>query len=418
MHLGGKLKYIFLASAIFFLFFSFFGTYEYKIYSEAWFFMFFVYELLFFCGLSSGNINVLNHKRKKSQNQIEFSITQTGALILWIACILSLLSFLYFLFLYRNTLGNFVFGTYTADLFDEGRTKLEKITLLLMQIGGDSAFLVLSADRTNKHKRLKKLSHITLFLPGLRYLLMGARFTIATEFLMLFALKMPLLKEKLKVSVIARRQKHIILAFAIILGIAFLYLFSSRSIYYTALERQSFFPGDMKLKPFWRNLYDVTEGKIDFLCVASDYLGEAPYVFSYYCKYNIPEKIAYGLISLRSIVQIINNLTGFGPSYNDLLENLSSGQYSGFAYVLIADFGVIGSVIMSYLYGFIFSKIEKYKNKNRICCVIYPAIKVICFFAPIFFFYVGRVDYTILFCVILSLLCLKKTYIMKSSNEY
>lgn len=161
----------------------------------------------------------------------------------------------------------------------------------------------------------------------------------------------------------------------------------------------------------------MTEGKIDFLCVASDYLGEAPYVFSYYCKYNIPEKIAYGLISLRSFVQIINNLTGFGPSYNDLLENLSSGQYSGFAYVLIADFGIIGSLIMSYFYGFIFAKIERYKNMNRVCCVIYPAIKVICFFAPIFFFYVGRVDYTILFCVILSLLCLKKTYIMESYNK-
>ena len=410
-HTGLKIKSIFLASAIFFLYFSFFGTYEYKIYSKTWFFMFFVYELLFFCGLSSGNINVVKNKRKKCQDQIEFSITQTGALILWIACILSLISFVYFLFLYRHTLGNFVFGTYTADLFDEGRTSLEKITLLLMQIGGDSAFLILSVDKTNKHKRLKKLSHLTLFLPGFRYLLMGSRFMIATEFLMLFAIKMPLLKKKLKVSIKAKRQKRIILVSALILGIAFLYLFASRSIYYTALERKAFFPGDMTLKPFWKNLYDVTDGKIDFLCVASDYLGEAPYVFSYYCKYNIPEKIAYGLISLRSIVQIINNLTGLGPSYNDLLGNLSSGQYSGFAYVLIADFGVTGSLIMSYLYGFIFAKIERYKNKNRVCCVIYPAIKVICFFAPIFFFYVGRMDYTILFCVLLALICLKKTQI-------
>ena len=267
-----KIKSIFLASAFFFLFFSFFGTYEYKIYSNTWFFMFFVYELLFFCGLSSGNINVFKPKKRKIQNQFEFSITQTGALILWIACILSLLSFLYFLFLYRNTLGNFIFGTYTADLFGEGRTKLEKITLLLMQIGGDSAFLVLSADSTNRHKRLKKLSHLTLFLPGFRYLLMGSRFMIATEFLMLFAIKMPMLKEKLKVSIKAKRQKRIIFVSALILGIAFLYLFASRSIYYTALERQSFFPGDMKLKPFWKNLYNVTDGKIDFLCVASDYL--------------------------------------------------------------------------------------------------------------------------------------------------
>lgn len=402
------LRKIFFLSALFFAFFSFFGVYEYKIYSKEWFFLFFIYELLFFAGLASGRVVIGHNERSGSRCKYRFLLTESGAFILWIACILSLLSFVYFVVLYRNTLGSFIFGNYTANSFEEGRTSLEKITLLLMQIGGDAAFLILSVDESDRYKNLKRLSHITLFLPGLRYLLMGARFTIAAEFLMLMMIKWPAIRKKIRFSSRARWEKRIIIVGAIILGIAFLYLFASRAIYYTALERKAFNVGDMVMKPFWKEMYELSDGKIDFICTASDYLGEAPYVFSYYCKYRMPEKITYGQVTFRSIIQIINNLTGMGTSYSELLNNMASGQYSGFAYILIADFGVIGSLIMAYLIGLIFAKTERNRGRSASCRVIYPAIKVICFFAPIFFFYVGRLDYTILFSILMSPFCLKR----------
>ena len=402
-----RLSSIFLAAAIFFAFFSFFGVYRYTVYSWPWFLTFFLYELLFYLGLRSGRF-VFGKSYRVKNGKYSFEVSQSGATILWITCLLSILSFAYFVFLYRNTLGRFIFGNYTANSFEEGRTALEKATLLLMQIGGDASFLVLSLDQTGKHRQLKRLSHVTLFLPGIRYMLMGARYSIAAEFLVLLVIKWPQIKERLRFSSRARREKRIVALFAIVLGISFLYLFASRSIYYTALERKAFVSGDMVMKPFWRSLYGITNGRIDFLCTASDYLGEAPYIFAYYCKNRLPEEVFFGQLTFRSIIQIINNLTGWGYGFSELSSRIAGGQYSGIGYILIADFGLVGSFFAAFLFGRVFAVIEKKRFVNRGCAVVFPAVCVICFFAPIFYFYVGRLDYAILFGLILSVLCLEK----------
>ena len=413
-----KLSSIFLCSALFFAFFSFFGVYEYEIYSLYWFILFFVYELIFFLGLKSGKFF-----RKKEDDELEydsdssysFELSDNGATILLIACIISILCFVYFVFLYRSVIGSFAFGTYgsyTASSFEEGRTALEKLTLFLMQMGGEAAFLICAIDKSDKHKVLKALTHVTLFLPGLRYLLMGSRFSIAVEFLLLFFVKWPLLRAKLKFSIKARRERRIIILAAVVLGIVFLYLFASRAIYYTAVERKSFNVGDMQMKTFWRELYDDTNGRIDPICTASDYLGEAPYVFSYFCKNKMPDQIYWGQFSFRSIMQIFNNLFHIGNGFSQISGEVAGGQYAGMSWILIADFGTIGSFIFAFLFGHVFALIEEHRKRIRTCAVILPAIKVICFFAPIYYFYVGRIDYTILFCLILSPICLKNPSIV------
>lgn len=402
-----KLNRLFLYSALFFAFFSFFGVYKYAIYSMQWFILFFVYEFVFFLGLSSGRFT-WNHKARSHNIKCCFEIKSYGAVILWIACILSFLSFAYFIFLYGKIVGAFDFGSYTATSFAERRPAFEKFTLFLMQMGGDAAFLICAADKTGNYKRLKALTHVTLFLPGIRYLLMGTRFTIAVEFLMLFIVKWPILRERINFSRKAKKEMRIIIIIAAVLGIAFLYLFASRSIYYTALEKRAFNIGDMVMKPFWRTLYDATGGKIDFLCSVSDYLGEAPYIFSYFCKFRMPDHIFYGQFTIRSILQIVNNLFRVGKSFTEISGDIAGGQYSGMGYFLIADFGVIGSFIFAFLFGRLFALVEKNKDRIRVCNVILPAIKVMCFFAPIYYFFVGRLDYTVLFCLILSPICLRK----------
>lgn len=409
-----SLSSIFLKSALFFTFFSFFGVYKYTIYSIPWFIMFFVYEIVFYTSLRSGNLmwrRKGNYNKQDSDNHTSFELTKNGATIILIAAILSFFCFAYFVYLYRGTIGAFAFKTYgafTAGSFEEGRTAFEKITLFFMHMGSEAAFLVCSADKTKNYKKLKALTHITLFLPGLRYILMGSRFSIAVEFLLLFVVKWPELRARINFSARAKREKRFIIIVAIVLGIAFLYLFSSRSIYYTALDRKAFNVGDMQMKPIWENIYNSTDGRIDFICTASDYLGEAPYIFSYFCKYRMPEKIYCGQFTFRSILQIINNLLHIGKSYSQITNEIASGQYSGMAWILIVDFGVIGSLICTIIFGHLFAKIEKNRKRSRICAVILPAIKVMCFFAPIFYFYVGRLDYILIFSVLLASICLKR----------
>ena len=408
------LSRIFLYSALFFAFFTFFGVYKYTVYSWTWFVLFFVYELLFYLGLKSNKLRVgkaiLKLRNSDTFNE-PFELSKIGASVLLFFCVISVFCFAYFLYLYRSNVGAFAFGTYgayTATSFEEGRTKLEKITLLLMHAGSETAFLVCAIDSSNKYKKIKLFTHFTLFLPGIRYLLMGSRFSIAVEFLLLFAVKWPILRAKINFSDRVKREKRLIILIAIVLGIVFMYLFSARSIYYTAFERKAFNVGDMQMKPFWKNLYSATGGKIDPICSLSDYLGESPYIFSYFCKNRMPEKIYWGQFMFRSILQIINNLFYIGKSFPELTEGIASGQYSGMVWILIVDFGAVGSFFFAYLLGKLFELIEKYRCINRTCGVIYPALKVMCFFAPVFYFYVGRLDYVLLFCLILSPICLKR----------
>lgn len=399
------IRTVFLLSAMFFLSFSFFGVYRYKIYSPTWFLLFFFYETLFYIGLCSPRFVFVKANSQPNAHEFEFVLTNCGARILWIACCLSVLSFLYFIALYHGSVGQFQFGAYTITEFQESRGTLDKVALLLTQIGGDSAFLILSADRSTRHKKLKAASHVTLFLSGIRHLLMGSRFSIAVEFLVLFAIKWPSLQRKVRFSAKAR----------LLIGATFAYLFATRPVN-TALQKYSFYAGDMEMKPFWLNLYKKTDGKVDFLYVASDYLGESPYIFSYYCAYELPNEPLWGGMLLRSLVQIVHYATGLGDSFLSMSEHVAGGQYSGFAYSLIADFGVFGSVLAAFLFGCLFSQVEQNRRSNRVCVSIYPAVKVICFFAPVYYFIVGRVDYAILFCSLLAPLCLKKT--RRSINSY
>ena len=181
------------------------------------------------------------------------------------------------------------------------------------------------------------------------------------------------------------------------------------------IERRAFEPGDMEMKPFWRMLFEKTGGKISVLCIASDYLGEAPYIFSHYCMYNMPTKIYFGQFTFRSVTQIVNNIVHTSKSYPQIASEIASGQYSGFAYVMIADFGLLCSFFTAFFFGIVFAGIEKKRLLNRVCSAIYPAVKVICFFAPVFYFYVGRIDFAILFTVILAPICLKR--VLRNDGE-
>ena len=414
-----KLHTIFFLSSCFFAFFSFFGVYQYKIYSLPWFLAFFAFSALLYAGLRIGGLLGWDQGGTSDLSDIVSGtgivLTDRGAALLFLLCCLSILSFLYFLYLYGRSIGGTAFGTYGAytagEFQEEGRTVLEQITLLVMQMGGDSTFLVLSADTTRSHRALKRLSCVCLFLPGIRYLLMGSRFMIAVEFLLLVAVRrrglVSFWRRWSRRKEGRKRQRALLIVAAVLLGGIFLYLFAARSIFYTALERRLAYPGDMAVRPFWYDLYRRTDGRIDLLCTLSDYLGEAPYVFSYYCRYQMPDRIFWGQITARSVVKIAGAFLRIGSPD---LEGVAGGQYPGFAYALIADFGIVGAFLAAFLFGILFAWIERKarSKESGLCRTLYPAIQVICFFAPIYPFTVGRMDFTILFCLFLAPVCLRR----------
>lgn len=404
-----KLYKLFLLSAFMFAFFSFFGVYSYKIYNYGYFMLFWAFEILFFLGLRSGKLVLNKEKHRKYIQTSVFKLTKTGKVIIVILNLLCILSFAYFLFLYYRAFGRLLFGTYTAQLFsEEGRTSLEKFTLLLMQLGGDGAYLVVSCDSDFNNRSIKGLSAVCLFLTGLRHLLLGTRFVIAAEFIIFYLSLKKGQGELIRNKFREKRVKLLAGIIAIVLLAAFLYLFSTRSVAYRAVERWMTFRGDMRVKPFWEKIYYSTSGKVDFLYVLSNYLAEAPFIFTSFCTNFFPQTILGGQITFRSVLQIVSNVFYTGYSYANIGNSIASGRYSGFGYILIADFGIYLAPLLAYSIGLLYSKVEVYRYNSRFFSAIYPCLQVICIFAPIFYFNVGRMDYDILFCAVLAPMCLTR----------
>lgn len=392
----------FLFSSLFFGLCTLLGVYERLIYSYGYFAFYWILELIFLIGLT---IKKISFRKKRIESNYTFCLTRKGKNIITFLNICSLLAFIYFLYLYGTSIGINLLGTFTAATFeDEGRTSLEKFSLLVMQLGGDAAYLVSSCDKSFKGKR-RRLSTLCLFLPGLRYLLMGARYAIAVETLLYFVINGVHYNVR-KLTLKKLFSGLAISTMLIALFSYFLYLFDSRAVF-SAVEKYEFYPGDMQLYSIFERIYYATNGKIDFLYSFSDYLAEAPYVFSFYCLYGIPEEPFYGIMFFRPLIKTFSFL--FDQDYYSLITNsMMSGKYSGCYYPIICDFGLYVSPVIVFLYGIIFSQIEKYSWSNKICFALLPAVKVMCIFAPVYYFYVGRLDFTVFFAIVLSLVCLRR----------
>ena len=392
----------FLISALSFILFGIISVYDRTIYNRFWFVFYFVFELLFFLGLSSGSLVILKKKKRRAK----FKVSRQGKKLLTTLNILALFSFVYFLYLYNKNIGFASIGTFTADKFEEGRGIVEKATVLLMQMGGEMAYLIMNIDGDLSNTKRLQLAKFCLFLPGIRSLILGNRFTIAVEFLVLLFSNWTSFNAQMANIWRGVKKKIIITLIGVVIIILFIYLFSSRSVHYTAIDRFEFYEGDQILKPFWENIYYITDGKIEPLYVLFDYLTEAPYVFSYYCEHHFPSSVLYGQLTFRWIFQILNTMFGIGRSYLDLVNTLASGKYSGFGYILFADFGLLAP-IMAYLIGIIFSKIEYNKDSNATFAALFPLVQAICVFAPVYYFYVGRCDYPFFFTILFVPFCIK-----------
>jgi hypothetical protein len=385
---------------------SFVGPFRYTIYNMNYFILFFLFDLLFFLGLSSGNVTIkVNRKASIDKN---FYITSAGRLVLFILNILSACCFIYFVWLFLRSVGFYLFGEALLRTFDEnGRTNLEKITLALMHLGAETVYLIINSEQSrNTNKAQYVLSSVCLFLPGIRSVILGKRFVIVVELIIFIYVNRSFFLKPAKDAFIRRNHNSILarmLIFLIIIVVIWtcMWLFTSRTNLAKLLPYM-FYPGDTQLNPFWEWLRQKTEGVLDPFYTFSDYLAQMPFVFSYYLSNYKPERILMGAYLLTPFVQLGASIF---PGLNSAQENMlyiASGKYSGIGYMLIADFGMFFGLLMAYFAGMLFSKIEKSKCYNRVSYAVYPCIVAICIFAPVYYFNVGRSDYTLLFTCILA----------------
>ena len=415
MYLELRLLKIYTFSLLFFSFFVFCGPFNYYIYSNQYFMMFYIYQIIFAMGLLIGGIFT---NKKKHEKKMFFNMTLCGERICLCLCFISMFSFLFeinMIITAVSTTTQFSFlGSYYGALVQSMRSIIDRLLLITMHLGGEVVFLIVHSMACVRHNLLKKISIICLWLPGIYYILQGARFMLAVEF---FIFVFTVTNNKYKQSY--NKQKIIMCILAVILFACFMILFSARQVYFTPLTKYHFIPGDMSLKPWASLLYQSNSRLFLPIFELCDYLAQAPYVFSHYMEFYKPRIALYGLGLLRPINQILT-LFNSGINISALVQNhiIAGGKYSGFCYSLNIDFGAIGSFFAAFFIGYAMSKIYEARNRSLFARCVSPCIISSIIFAPVYYFNVGRLDFiTILILIMLIVLkpCIFKSGILNKN---
>lgn len=409
---------IFTFSCLFFFFMSIFSVYKYRVYDKWSLVLFYIYEVILWLGLKCGHIRfTIGHStqntKKDGTGYISFALSKQGYTIVRVVFIGALLSFIYFLFLYRSSFNIASFGSSVKAEFDEvARTKLEVITQFIM-FAGSAVYLIVIGAKDTVSKATLRMARICLFLPGLRGAFLGRRFTLAIETLVFFFAEYGSIKAKIH-SLETKDKKTIkrVVVVIILVGLVVLYIFSQRIVYSpeAMLVAKS---GDMKLKPFWNQVYSRIGNRMSILAYVSFYASHAPYAFSYSYANVFPDfSVYWGLSTFRVFIQIITTLFGIHPNYAEMAYQVPGiARYTGYIGTVIQDFGKYFAPIVSFLFGFIFSKIELRRNRSSICHALYPVIQVACLLAPVYFFSVGNIDQVSIWAIIMAPLCYERSLI-------
>ena len=288
------------------------------------------------------------------------------------------------------------------DFAEEGRTGFDKALLFLMQFGMASYLIAKAYD-----ERYGRLATVVLVLgfwaTAAYHIIQGSRFSIVVSLIVFIGANHK--KKEAKVSVLERiasaRVLKVLMAIVLAGGVVFTtaQVTSGRMGGKSASQHYEFVYGDSPVKEGFRDLanYDTNISNAFFsIC---DYIGEAPFVFTYYWRYFTPDDPYMGANTFRSLGQIFRNLgIKIMPSQTEIYQELGggSGKYSGFGYAMIQDFGIILTPLFTILGGYLLSRIEVRRENSVLCKTLYPCCLAICIFAPIYYYYVGRMDFVIL----------------------
>ena len=410
-----SISWIFVLSCLFFFLASIFGVYNYRIYDKWSLIVFYIYEIIFLLGIQVAKIRINKWRDIQSTHEgkteyMRFALKRQGYVIVHAVFIGAMLSFIYFLFLYMGSFNIASFGHSLKAKFDElARTKLEVITQFIM-FAGSAVYLIVIGAKSTVSKSTLGMARICLFLPGLRGAFLGRRFTLAIEAMILFFAECESIN--MKKHSLKHKDKRAIKKVAILIVVVVIILLDilSQMIVFLTDDMRIANPDDMWLKPFWSQIYSQIGNRMSVFAYLSFYAGHAPYAFSYSYANIFPDVPQYwGLSTFRVFIQIITTLFGMHPNYAEMAYQVPGiARYTGYTGALIQDFGKYMTPIVSFLFGFIFSKIEIERNQSSVCHALYPVIQVACLFAPVYFFSVGNIDQVSIWTIILAPLCLSR----------
>lgn len=402
-------------SCLFFFVLTVFSVYDYRVYDTWSLYLFYIYEVILWLGIKVGGDSfrirrALQSNAMESTERFSFIINKQGQIIISFICFGALLSFVYFLILYRGVFSVASLGTSLKAEFDYvARTKLEVITQFVLYAGSSVYLLVVGSKNTVSQFTLR-LARLCLFLPGIRGALLGRRFILAVETLIFIFAEYKSINNQIR-SMDPKNKKAMkrIIIISTVVVLVLLFIFSRRIVY---LPEAMFvaYPGDMELSPFWKGIYSQIGDQMNILAYVSFYVSQAPYGFSYSYEYLFEDFPYYwGLRTFRVFIQILTNLFGLSPSYAEMVRQVPGiARYSGYAGAVVSDFGKYLAPFVSFLLGFIFSRIEHSRNTNSICHNLYPIVQVACIFAPVYFFSVGDLDQLAIWVVVFTPFCIMR----------
>ena len=367
---------------------------------------------LFYAGLRSGPLVV----RRAPLRVYRFALDSRARRLCLLVAIASLASFAFeamsFLRYYGSSF-SFLGGAY-YEYAENGRGLADQVLMVVMQLGS-VAYLLMRADSQPWGRARSMLVISSFWTVGFYSLIQGSRFSIAISFILFCvveAISNKRVRDIAKNSVRSlKKKKAAIVIVGLLLAVAFFQLMDTKLIYNTALTKCEINPGDQTLKPFWESLYYWTNGKIETVYDFCDYLGEAPFIFSGFWSNFMPEETYPFMNTLRPFAKLGAAL-GLDiiadPTVVEFTLTNGIARYTSFQWNLLVEFGIVGGLIASYVFGFIMAKVERYSSANFLCHVLYPCLVPMCAFAPLYFFNVGRLDWiiaeTLIMCAFLALI--------------
>lgn len=406
------LSRIFLCSALICTAFSFLGPFAWKIYSLEGVVFFYVLEGLFWLGLVCGRFLILRDDSRRTVTSASgFNICGYAALLTMVS-LASILACIYLLLRFRSYYGDtYQFGEAAYEFADEGRGLIDRLCTVFMQFGMAS-YLLGVVFQCNYRGARKAISILGFWTTAVYYTISGSRFPAVVGLIVfLVANRQQSLDIIHKVGNFIHRKVHKLIVITLILSVVATLgtITNTRMSVDSRLPQNhyEFIPGDSPLKESWVPIATNGNPLNNAIYSMFDYIGEAPFVFAVYFNEYTPDKIYWGESTLRAIGQFLRPLgIDIIQSQGDIYAEIGGGdgKYSGFGYTLIIDFGVYGAPLASFLFGFLFAKVERNRDRSPLLKALYPCVVTSVIFAPIYYFYIGRLDYVLLGAVLLWLL--------------
>lgn len=373
----------------YFIFF-FLGPYKFTIYNfEGLLYCLFAFLLMF---IGAWAFDRPMFKKDLMNTKYDIRLPKTAEVFLNLMVIVSLIAFSIYLIGIRNNpeISNYSFGAEDyRDLISINRSMLSKISEVLMYTGV-AVYLIVSRLGQTNYKFTKLFAIFGFFLPAFAILAVGARSRVITTiglYLIIYFMNKRELKRKPIIDIKKfYKYRFLFLIIFVILGYYTMNLFSTRG-QYDATYQIVKYTGDTVLKDGFLRLFILTDGLVNPIYKALWYYTHSIPAFTWaYDRFvDVPSYFGAYLFYLPGYI-----LRTIGLNFPEYLLIASkspiSGLYSTYLTGYFLDWGIYGTLIISFLTGALFGRISYSSKQKKLSYYILPIVLFMCWVAPIYYF--------------------------------